>query len=215
MYSHHHSTSGDRMENRYGTWNIVEATGRAWLCRCDCGVTRRVIRSDLWSGRSKNCGCIRKVTMREAQRQAVTTHGMEKTPEYRVWVDMRRRCADPRRPDFKNYGARGITVCDEWAQSFEAFYRDMGPRPEQHTMDRLNNDGPYAKWNCVWATRKLQERNKRTSRIVQIDGRRMTVAEACEVYGIKKATAENRLNALGWTAEDTFKRPVANRGQPR
>lgn len=150
--------------------------------------------------------------MREAQRLAVTTHGMEKTSEYRTWVDMRRRCHDPRRPDYKNYGARGITVCDEWRESFETFFRDMGPRPKGHTLDRLNNSGPYEKKNCVWATQKKQDRNKRTNRIIEIDGKRMTVAEACEVYGIKPNTASNRLNTLGWSVEDTFKRPLTFRG---
>ncbi|MFN3833370.1 MAG: hypothetical protein ACK4SQ_14185 [Allorhizobium sp.] len=120
---------------------------------------------------------------------------------------MRRRCHDPRRPDYKNYGARGITVCQEWRDSFEAFYRDMGPRPEGHTLDRMNNAGPYNKFNCIWATRKHQERNKRTNRIVQVDGKRMTVAEAAEVYGIPPKSAIHRLNR-GWSAEDTFKKPM-------
>lgn len=199
------------MENRYGTWNVVDATGRAWLCRCDCGTERRVVRSDLQSGRSKNCGCVRRSALPTAAKKANTTHGMEKSAEYRTWIDMRRRCHDPRRPDFKNYGARGITVCEEWRGSFEAFYRDMGPRPTGHTLDRLQNSGPYEKKNCVWATRKKQERNKRTSRIIEIDGKRMTVAEACEVYSIKPNTANNRLNTMGWSVEDTFKRPLAIR----
>lgn len=120
---------------------------------------------------------------------------------------MRRRCHDPRRPDFKNYGARGITVCDEWRDSFEAFYRDMGPRPDGCTLDRLNNSGPYSKQNCVWAPRKLQERNKRTNRIVQVHGVRMTLAEAAERYGIDYYTLYTRLNR-GWTAERAVSEPA-------
>lgn len=198
----------------YGLWSVVSVTaGRRWLCRCKCGTERMVVKADLKAGRSTNCGCVRRMTMPAAQRAAVTTHGMEGTSEYRIWIDMRRRCHDPRRPDYKNYGARGISVCEEWRADFAAFYRDMGPRPKGTTLDRLNNSGPYEPKNCVWAARKLQERNKRTSRVVEIDGRRMTVAEACEVYGIKPATAQNRLNALGWSVEDTFKRPVVYRGQ--
>lgn len=196
----------------YGRWTVLGECGRKWLCRCECGTEREVIRSDLWSGRSTNCGCVRRVNMKAAQRAAVTTHGMEGSPEYRTWIDMRRRCHDPRRPDYKNYGARGITVCDEWRESFEAFYLDMGPRPDGTTLDRLRNSGPYEKNNCVWGARKAQERNKRTSRIVEIDGRRMTVAEACEVYGIKPSSANNRLNTLGWSVDDTFKRPLVYRG---
>lgn len=201
----------EELGKTYGDWTVINADGRRWLCRCKCGTERRVVRSDLWSGRSTNCGCRRKVTMEAARLSAVTKHGMAETTEFRVWTDMRRRCHDPRRPDYKNYGARGIVVCDEWRESFEAFYRDMGPRPEGTTLDRMNNSGPYEKKNCVWATRKVQERNKRTSRIVEVEGRRMTVAEACEVFGIKKATAENRLNRLGWSAQRTFTEPVRKR----
>ncbi len=203
------------MENQFGKWTVIEADGRKWLCRCACGTERRVVRADLRSGKSTNCGCVRRVTMPAAHRKAVVTHGMEGTTEYQIWVDMRRRCHKPNRPDYKNYGGRGITVCDEWRESFEAFYRDMGPRPPGRTLDRLNNSGPYNKNNCVWATRKHQERNKRTSRMIEIDDKRMTVAEACEVYGIKPHTAANRLNTLGWSVEDTFKRPIANRGQAK
>lgn len=200
------------MEIRFGKWVVTDDSGRAWLCRCDCGTVRRVVRSDLRSGRSTNCGCVRRKTLPAAAKAKNTTHGMDGTTEYRIWIDMRRRCHDPRRPDYKNYGARGITVCEEWRDSFEAFYRDMGPRPDGCTLDRLNNTGPYEKKNCVWATRKKQERNKRTSRIVEIDGRRMTVAEACEVYDIRPNTAYNRLNILGWSVDDTFKRPLVYRG---
>lgn len=203
------------MEKTYGKWTVIDDADRRWLCRCECGTIRRVRRSDVVSGRSTNCGCVRRKTMPAAQKDAVTTHGMTQKTEYQVWVDMRRRCHDPRRKDYVNYGARGIYVCSEWRESFEAFYRDMGPRPVGTTLDRLQNSGPYEKKNCVWATRKAQERNKRTSRIVNIDGKRMTVAEACEVYGIKPRTASNRLNTMGWSVEDTFKRPIVFRGNPR
>lgn len=119
-------------------------------------------------------------------------HGMEGTPEYRTWVDMKRRCQQPHRLDYKNYGGRGITVCERW-ESFENFYADMGPRPEGHTLDRLQNHGPYTKLNCIWAPRKKQERNKRTNRMIEYSGRRMTLAEAVELSGVNYFTAHSRL----------------------
>lgn len=202
------------LNSRHNRWTVIEISGQhgaSWLCRCECGKIKRHERNTIIRGVTKSCGCLKK-TRSASSRLAVTKHGMEGTSEYRTWVDMRRRCHQPQRPDYKNYGDRGIYVCEEWRASFEAFFRDMGPRPEGHTIDRLQNDGPYSKQNCVWAPRKLQERNKRSNRFVQIDGRRMTVAEAAETYGLKLATAFNRLH-MGWSVDDTFKRPL--RGYPR
>lgn len=164
-------------------------------------------RFDLRSGKSKSCGCLSREMTGARSRVQNRKHGMEGSTEYRIWVDMRRRCHDERRPDFKNYGARGITVCDEWRESFEAFYRDMGPRPEGHTLDRLQNAGPYNKRNCVWAPRKKQERNKRSNRIVEYEGQRMTFAEAAERAGINYYTAYNRFRTLGWPIEKVFSKP--------
>src|SRR5680860_1259816 len=174
------------MEVRYGKWTVLERSGRRWLCRCDCGTERKVIRSDLWAGKSTNCGCVRRVTMKAAQMAAETTHGLSESSEFRIWTDMRRRCHNPSRPDYHRYGGRGIEVCPEWRESFEAFYRDMGPRLAGHTLDREDNDGPYSKANCKWATRKAQGRNTRVNRYVSIAGEQLTVAEACERYGITK-----------------------------
>lgn len=192
---------------RYGMWTVVEAEGRKWLCRCDCGVERRVIRSDLWAGKSTGCGCAREAKLRPAQLLAVVTHGYNGTPTYQTWVDMRRRCNNPDRPDYVNYGARGITVCEEWNASFEAFLADMGTRPDGHTIERMDNNGPYAKWNCKWVPRAEQERNKRTSRWVDYGGVRMTVAEACERSGITQNAALARLNR-GMNDNDTFTKPM-------
>lgn len=120
---------------------------------------------------------------------------------------MRRRCHQPHRPDYKNYGGRGITVCEEWRENFEAFFRDMGPRPEGHTLDRLQNSGPYSKANCIWAPRLLQERNKRSNRMIEVDGHRMTVVEAAERFGVSSYLIYARLNR-GWDGERACKAPL-------
>ena len=93
---------------------------------------------------------------------SVELHGMDGTPEYFSWVDMRRRCYNPKRPAYKDYGGRGIKVCDSWNNSFIAFFENMGYRPsENHTLDRIDNEGDYTPENCRWATKEVQSRNQR------------------------------------------------------
>ena len=191
---------------KFGMWTVVDDRGRYSLCLCDCGVERLVASHDLKAGKSKGCGCERNRRFGVARGAQLRTHGMTRRTEFQVWTDMNRRCHDPRRPDFKNYGARGIAVCEEWRNSFEAFYRDMGERPDGCTLDRMNNSGPYSKQNCIWAPRKTQERNKRTSRVVQVDGCRMTLAEAAEKYKVDYYLLHKRLG-MGWPIERAIAEP--------
>jgi hypothetical protein len=92
--------------------------------------------------------------------QNCSRHGLCQTPEYKSWAGMKNRCTNPRNHEYKNYGARGITVCEEWSAThgFLKFLEDMGPCPPGRTLNRIDNDGPYCKANCEWATRKQQTR---------------------------------------------------------
>lgn len=89
-------------------------------------------------------------------------HGMSHTREYRSWYQMKSRCYDKNHHAYKDYGGRGISVCDKWFASFVTFYKDMGKRPEGMTLDRINNDGDYESSNCKWSTASEQARNRRT-----------------------------------------------------
>ena len=191
-------------------WQILgPRVGKRVPCRCSCGVERQVVESDIRRGRSRNCGCENRARLRLMK--PGLRHGMEKTAEYRIWVDMRRRCHNPNRPDFPNYGGRGIYVCDRWRNDFSAFYSDMGPRPPGTTLDRIDNAGPYDAANCVWASRVRQERNKRTSRVLTLFGERMTMADAAERYGIKYHTLVSRIDLRGWEPERAVTEPVTPR----
>lgn len=135
--------------------------GVRWHCVCDCGTHVTVPGRSLRTGNTQSCGCLQ----RETVAALLTTHGESRrgawTPEFQAWAALRRRCLNPRYRGYKDYGGRGITVCDRW-ESFEAFLQDMGRRPSaDHSVDRINNDGPYSPDNCRWATRSQQQLNKR------------------------------------------------------
>lgn len=128
---------------------------RHFQCLCDCGKTTRVSLCHLRSGHTTSCGCLNK------------KHGNasgKKTREYQAWCAMHARCKNPKHPAFASYGGRGICVSDEW-NDFSVFLRDMGKRPEGRSLDRINNDGPYAKDNCRWATVAQQNNNRRKRKV--------------------------------------------------
>ena len=136
---------------------------RCWLCKCQCGSETIVHRSVLGSGHTKSCGCW--------QRESRFTHGASKTPEYQCWSHMKFRCTNPADPHYKDYGGRGIKVCDRW-QSFERFFSDMGTRPSsKHSIERCRNDLGYEPSNCCWAIQLVQCNNMRSSRPITFNRR--------------------------------------------
>lgn len=130
-----------------------------WTCLCDCGVHSTVRGAHLSSGRVKSCGCL----SREITGQQARTHGGTGTRTYKSWVKMRERCLDPNNNEFHNYGQRGITVCERWLNSFANFRIDMGERPLNTSLDRIDLSAGYSSGNCQWATDKEQARNRRTT----------------------------------------------------
>lgn len=125
------------------------------------------------------------------------------SPTYRSWKLMRNRCERPNDKQYKDYGGRGISVCERW-KKFANFLADMGLRPEGMTLDRIDVNGGYAPENCRWSDLKTQRRNRRDNRLVFFQGREMTLIEACERSGLKYDTAKDRLLRYGWTVERTF-----------
>lgn len=139
------------------------------------------------------------------------THGLMKhRREYAAWLSAKTRCYNPRYHNFRHYGGRGILMADAWRYSFDVFFADLGPCPVGHSLDRIDNDGPYAPGNCRWADALTQHGNTRVNRILAIRGEHLTVAEWARRRGIMKGTIHQRLN-MGWSAEDAVFRPVPSR----
>lgn len=136
------------------------------------------------------------------------THGLSRTPEYRCWQTMRLRCTEPSNPAYKDYGARGITVCSRWLESPANFLADMGKKPSpQRELDRRDNEQGYTPDNCRWVTRSVNDRNRRSNRMIDYLGESQALAHWCERFKIAPDTAKKRLDA-GWTPEETFTIPT-------
>jgi len=120
---------------------------------------------------------------------------MRETPEYRAWRDMRSRCSNPKVKAYPRYGGRGITVCERW-DSFSAFLADVGPRPgPEYQIDRYpNNDGNYEPGNVRWATPEQNNNNRRDTRRVLMDGKEVTLGEACQRLGVSREVIRARVN---------------------
>ncbi|MGJ0429606.1 hypothetical protein [Methylobacter sp.] len=147
----------------YGDWTVINEsktprknendTGKYYTCKCKCNNIYDVSRRSLIRGTSTQC-----------KECAVKKHGMDGTIIYRTWDGAKRRCTNPTNKDYKNYGGRGIKMCDRWVNSFENFYKDMGDKPSGFQLDRINNDGDYSPENCKWSTPKENSNNRRNSK---------------------------------------------------
>jgi hypothetical protein len=177
---------------------VRTATARHWSCLCSCGQSTTVRTDALVHGRTKSCGCF--------YRESRWTHGLTKSREYSTWAAMIQRCTNPKDTNYPRYGARGISVCARWLESFESFLEDMGQRPPGKTIDRIDHNGNYEKANCRWATCAEQNQNRRNNRLSADDvaeiRRRLAAGEMGKTiardFGIAQSTVSVIANRNSW-----------------
>ena len=155
-----------------------------WVCECSCGGLKEIADQSLLNGHTRSCGCL----IKDGWGNKVHAH-----PLYATWSSMRSRCMCEKNPSFPRYGGRGITVCAEW-DSFEQFVEDMGDRPSsEHSIERLDNNGPYAPWNCVWASKSAQANNRRNTIRVLVNGAQKTLMQLSADLGTTYMVLYKRL----------------------
>lgn len=185
----------DLAGQKFGEWVVSSRKiGNRYLCFCSCGKEKMIQSSTLKRGTSKSCGCKGKDWCRK--------HGMEGTLTYSTWAGMKARCNNPENNLYKNYGGRGIKLCEPWNR-FVNFLNDMGEKPPGKSLDRIDPNGDYSPKNCRWATPKMQSRNQRNTIYLEYNGERRPMAEWAEIMGIKRKVMEYRIRE-GWSVEEAL-----------
>ena len=171
-----------------------------WHCKCDCGKEKDIIGKDLVNGKSKSCGC----GVVESTTKRSTKHGMAHKYVYDAWMGMKERCRNPKNKCYHIYGARGISVCEEWLD-FETFYNQFGQYHKQGlSIDRIDNNRGYCIDNCRWATAEEQANNTNRNAFYTIDGVTETLQRLSDKYNIDPTTVTCRIKR-GWNIERSFK----------
>ncbi len=206
----------DLVDNKFGRLLVIGRMpndkwgSHRWLCKCDCKNEKIIRGSDLLNGSTKSCGCL----CREKVVERSTKHGNAQRGKisrtYVSWYNMIQRCTNTNRRDYKDYGGRGIAVCDRWRNSFENFLEDMGERPVGTSIDRANNNVGYWSENCRWSTVKQQQRNKNNNHSITHKGKTQCMTDWADEIGVSVSVIRWRLTN-GWSIIDTLTTPIIKR----
>ncbi len=181
----------------FGRLTIIEELKNQFvLTSCVCGKTHRVVKNDLRTGSTKSCGCLQKENTRQRLTGNPSKNRKNKNVDestYINWYHMLRRCYTKTCISYKNYGGKGITVCERW-HNFDNFFEDMGKRPKKDmSVDRIDTFGNYSPENCKWATKLEQNRNKRKTIKVLLNGKTISLIEACSILNLNYSTIHSRV----------------------
>lgn len=179
---------------KYNKLTVIQSLGksadghRLWECVCDCGNKRIDYASKITTGRTKHC----KECSRKEAANKVKTHGMKDSSEYSSWIAMKGRCLNKNHKDYVNYGGKGITICQEWIDSFEEFYKYIGKKQKGQSIDRIDNTKGYEPGNVRWANNSQQQRNKQNSLWVLWNDQKTHIMDIAKELGISKGAAHLR-----------------------
>lgn len=208
----------DRTGERYGRLVVLKRgpdhicpSGRKvvqWICQCDCGNITTVATTSLGRGLTKSCGCYNL----EQQKNSETkhhTHGLSNTRLYSIWRSMKKRCYNETNDNYYLYGGRGIEICPEWKEDFQAFYdwAINNGYDEALTIDRIDSNDMYSPENCRWSDNTEQQRNKRNNRLITFNGETHCLAEWAEITGINRSTISDRIDKYNWPIERALTEP--------
>jgi hypothetical protein len=192
--------SGTRFGRLLVSPEVESIDGRkAYWCVCDCGAKKLIRSAYLQSGKVQSCGCLRSETSAATAKARQQPNAKRNQAIYHRWASMKQRCENPVNPFFKNYGGRGIVVCAAWSASFDAFIADMGQPPTAaHTLDRIDNNGPYSPDNCRWALPSEQLRNQRRTILITIGSETLAAKDWAVRTGIsyQSITKEFRVGGV-------------------
>jgi hypothetical protein len=197
--------------SRFGRWTVVQDDGlsmRYWLCQCECGQKRMINGSKLIRGDTKSCGCF----SRDVTKVRMTTHGLVGHWLYKRWAKIYARCYYPSNKSYKNYGGRGIVLCERWLDVRNFVADNQHVEDRSLTIDRIDNSGPYSPENCRWVGQDIQQLNRRSNAVFTFQGRAAPLSVWAREYGIKLHTLRFRLLS-GWPMEEALTKPL--RRNPR
>lgn len=184
---------------------IAKLPGNRALCRCVCGTEKAVNLRNLNNGKTRSCGCLHKELAAIQMKRVSTRHGLCGSVVYIAWQQMLQRCTNPKHHAYKDYGARGITVCARW-QQFENFLADMGQPAPAMTLERKDNDSGYEPDNCIWAPRFAQANNRRSCVYLTFNGETKNISQWAAGLGVNRYMLYSRHDA-GWPVERILTTP--------
>ena len=209
----------DLTGKKFGRLYVVKRIGSTkyhqplWLCKCDCGNETILCGQAIRSGHTISCGCYNKEEVSKLHKK----HGDFGTRLYTIWSHMIQRCYNPNDAKFKNYGARGIIVCEKWKNDYREFkeWAINNGYSNDLTIDRINVNGNYEPSNCRWVDNYVQENNRTNNRLFTIDGITHTVSEWARIYNKKPSLVIQRINIYGYSINDALTTPIKYQNQSK